>query len=214
MGVRRGWRLFGAVVSGAAIVLAGCTSNGKPSATTSELSDRGNSIYQGVGLTPAQPRPQFTLTDTAGKPFKFGSQTAGKPTVLYFGYTNCPDVCPTTLADIANGLRAVPAAIRAATQVVFVTTDVKRDSSAVLKAYLAKFDPGLPNRFVGLTGSQEQIDAAQVAAHVTLAADDGQQHSAEVLLYGSDDYARVAFLQSNDEAAQVAHDLPLVAGIK
>jgi protein SCO1/2 len=134
--------------------------------------------------------------------------------VLYFGYTNCPDVCPTTLADIANGLRAVPAAIRAATQVVFVTTDVKRDSSAVLKAYLAKFDPGLPNRFVGLTGSQEQIDAAQVAAHVTLAADDGQQHSAEVLLYGSDDYARVAFLQSNDEAAQVAHDLPLVAGIK
>jgi protein SCO1/2 len=210
-------------VVGAAVlavaVLAGCSSGGsKPSASVSasasELNDHTDQTYSGLGLTPPQPRPQFTLTDTADKQVKFSTLTDGKPTILYFGYTNCPDVCPTTMADIAIALRTVPTAVRDATQVVFVTTDVKRDKPAVLKAYLAKFDPGLPNKFIGLTGTQAQIDAAQAAAHVTLAEDEGQTHSAQVLLYGSDDYARVAFLQSNDESAQIAHDLPLVATTK
>jgi protein SCO1/2 len=195
--------------------LAACGASGgaaQPSQSKpSELTDHTDATYAGLGLTPAQPRPAFTLTDTSGRPYRFGTATAGKPTLLYFGYTHCPDVCPTTLADIALALQAVPASIRQQTQVVFVTTDIKRDTPVVLKRYLAQFDPGLPNPFVGLTGSQPQIDAAQVAAHVTLAQDDGQTHSAEVLLYGSDDYARVAFLQSTDETAQISHDLTLVA---
>ncbi|MDQ2839029.1 MAG: SCO family protein [Actinomycetota bacterium] len=198
-------------------LLAGCSSGGSAGSaapSASQLNNHTDPTYSGLGLTPAQPRPQFTLIDTAGKPYRFGAVTAGKPTLLYFGYTHCPDVCPTTLADITQALQSVPAALRSATQVVFVTTDVKRDTSKVLGDYLAKFDPGLPNRFVGLTGTQSQVDAAQVAAHVTLAEDEGQTHSAQVLLYGSDDYARVAFLQSNDEAAQIAHDLPLVTGTK
>jgi protein SCO1/2 len=207
----------------AALSAAGCASSGSggptgasstASAVRSELNDHTDSTYQGLGLTPPQPRPQFTLTDTAGRQFRFGAETAGKPTLLFFGYTTCPDVCPTTLADIAQGLSQVPEEVRKQTQVVFVTTDVKRDTAAVLKSYLAKFDPGLPNRFIGLRGTQSEIDAAQVAAHVTLAEDEGQTHSSEVLLYGTDDYARVAFLQSNNEAAQVAHDLPLVADTK
>jgi protein SCO1/2 len=205
-----------AVVLGCAVAVSGCTGNGKADSapTRAELNGHTDGTYQGVGLTPPQPRPQFTLIDTAGKPFKFGTDTAGKPTLLFFGFTNCPDVCPTTLADIANGLRAVPDTLRAATHVVFVTTDVKRDTAKVIAAYLRHFDPDLPNKFIGLYGSQAQIDAAQVAAHVTLAEDDGQTHSAQVLLYGSDDYARVSFIQSNNEAEQIAHDLPLVAGIK
>jgi protein SCO1/2 len=218
------FRAAGAALAVLAVLsAAGCGSSGSggstgasstASAVRSELNDHTDSTYQGLGLTPPQPRPQFTLTDTAGRKFRFGAETAGKPTLLFFGYTTCPDVCPTTLADIANGLRQVPAEIRKQTQVVFVTTDVKRDTAAVLKSYLAKFDPGLPNRFIGLRGTQSEIDAAQVAAHVTLAEDEGQTHSSQVLLYGTDDYARVAFLQSNNEAAQVAHDLPLVADIK
>lgn len=199
-------------------LLAGCSSGAgtpaTPSSSTSELTDHSDTSFAGLGLTPAQPRPQFSLTDSSGKQYHFGTATAGKPTLLYFGYTHCPDVCPTTLADIADALRAVPAPLRARTQVVFVTTDVKRDTVPVLAEYLSKFDPGLPNHFVGLTGTQSQVDAAQVAAHVTLAEDEGQTHSAEVLLYGTDDYARVAFLESNDQARQIAHDLALVAGSK
>lgn len=204
-------------IAAGVLLVTGCSSGkAQPtaSATRGELNDHTDQTYSGLGLTPPQPRPQFTLTDEAGKAFKFGSVTAGKPTLLYFGYTNCPDVCPTTLADIATALRRVPANVRAATQVVFVTTDVKHDTAPVLKSYLSKFDVGLANKFIGLTGTQAGIDAAQAAAHVTLAQDGGQTHSAQVLLYGADDYARVAFLQSNDEAGQVVHDLPLVADIK
>ena len=204
-------RRLAAVVAAVAVVAAACSS-GAAAPQPSELHDKPTGgRYQGFGLVPPQPRPSFTLTDTSGKSYAFGRATAGKPTLLYFGYTHCPDVCPTTMADIGQALRTVPSDIQRRTQVVFVTTDVKRDTGPVMAAWLAHFDTDLPNRFVGLTGTQAQIDAAQAAAHVQLAEDEGQQHSADVLLYGSDDYARVQYLQSTNEADQIGHDLPLVA---
>ena len=204
-------RRLAAVVLAVAVVAAACSS-GAAAPQPSELHDKPTGgRYQGFGLVPPQPRPSFTLTDTSGKSYAFGRATAGKPTLLYFGYTHCPDVCPTTMADIGQALRTVPSDIQRRTQVVFVTTDVKRDTGPVMAAWLAHFDTDLPNRFVGLTGTQAQIDAAQAAAHVQLAEDEGQQHSADVLLYGSDDYARVQYLQSTNEADQIGHDLPLVA---
>ena len=204
-------RRLAAVVAAVGVMAAACSS-GAAAPRPSELHDKPTGgVYQGFGLVPPQPRPSFTLTDTSGKSYAFGRATAGKPTLLYFGYTHCPDVCPTTMADIGQALRTVPSDIQRRTQVVFVTTDVKRDTGPVLAAWLAHFDTELPNRFVGLTGTQGQIDAAQAAARVQLAEDEGQQHSAEVLLYGSDDYARVQYLQSTNEADQIRHDLPLVA---
>lgn len=204
-------RRLAAVVAAVGVMAAACSS-GAAAPRPSELHDKPTGgVYQGFGLVPPQPRPSFTLSDTSGKSYAFGRATAGKPTLLYFGYTHCPDVCPTTMADIGQALRTVPSDIQRRTQVVFVTTDVKRDTGPVLAAWLAHFDTELPNRFVGLTGTQGQIDAAQAAARVQLAEDEGQQHSAEVLLYGSDDYARVQYLQSTNEADQIRHDLPLVA---
>lgn len=201
-----------AALTGAALLAAcssGSTRQGSPS--MSELNDNRNvGPYDGFGLTPPQPRPSFALTDTAGKKFLF-SQTAGHPTLLYFGYTHCPDVCPTTMADIGQALRRVPKAVQALTYVVFVTTDVKRDTGPVIAAWLRHFDSGLPRQFVGLTGSQAQIDAAQAAAHIPLAEDGGALHAADVVLYGADDYAHVKYLQSDNEADQMAHDLPLIA---
>jgi len=188
-------------------LLAGCT----PSKSHKGLTDTTKvGRYQGAGLVPPQPRPSFTLTDTSGQPFAFGQATAGKPTLLYFGYTHCPDICPTTMADIAQAVGSLSAEQKAKVQVVFVTTDVKQDTGPVIQAWLSKFDPGLPNRFIGLYGTQAQIDAAQASAHVMLAEDEGQQHAANVLLYGSDDYAHVEYLQSDNESDQMAHDLPLV----
>ena len=199
-----------ALVGALGLALVGCSSgHGKPQ--PSDLNDQLKvGKYQGAGLDPPRPRPSFTLTDTSGKPFSFSS-TAKHPTLLYFGYTNCPDVCPTTMADIAQAVGELPTALRAKTQVAFVTTDVKHDTGPVIAAWLRHFDTALPNRFIGLTGSQGQIDAAQAAAHVVLAEDGGQTHAADVLLYGADDYAHVKYLQSDNEADQIAHDLPLVA---
>lgn len=199
----------------ALVAVAGCSSSGSTkthSAKPSQLVGAAGTAsgFQGMGLDPAQPRPSFTLTDTKGQLFPFAQKTGGHPTLLFFGYTNCPDVCPTTLFDISAALRTLPQAVQKETYVVFVTTDVKRDTGPVLAKWLANFTTGVSAQFVGLRGTQVQIDAAQTAAHITLAEDDGQTHSAQVLLYGSDDYARVTYLQSTNEQQQIAHDLPLV----
>jgi protein SCO1/2 len=166
--------------------------------------------YRGLQLDPAQPRPAFTLTDTDGRRYDFAARTRGRPTFLYFGYTHCPDVCPTTMADVAAALRSVPDRLRQAAQVVFVTTDPKRDTGAVLARWLRQFDGDLPNRFVGLTGRPSELVAAQVAARVPVASDEGQTHSAEVLLYGTDDYARVVYLEGSTPE-DMQHDLPAAA---
>jgi protein SCO1/2 len=201
-------RVLAGLLAVLALVLAGCSSS---SSSTGLNSSQGGGTYDGVGLTPPQPRPSFTLTDTTGAPFNFAQATAGKPTFLYFGYTHCPDVCPTTMADIGLALQKVPADIRSQTQVVFVTTDIADDTGPVIASWLKAFDTGDANPFIGLYGTQAQIDQAQAAAHVFLASDNGQQHSAKVLLYGADDYARVSYLQSDNESVAMTHDLPLVA---
>lgn len=201
-------------VLAALVLLAGCSGSSGDAASPSPSELIGGSSsgpYQGFGMDPAQPRPSFVLTDDRGARFDFAAQTGGHPTLLYFGYTNCPDICPTTMADIRIALTKQPAALQKQTYVVFVTTDVKRDTGPVMRQWLANFDHGVHAHFVGLRGTQAQIDAAQAAAHIPLAEDDGQTHSARVLLFGSDNYARVAYTQSDNEAQQIAHDLPLVA---
>jgi protein SCO1/2 len=198
-----------------AATLTGCSSSPSTPPKPAQLNDRINSSgpYQGVGLDPAQPRPSFTLTDTSGQPFAFQQRTAGHPTLLFFGYTNCPDVCPATMADVHIALTKLPQSLQQKVYVVFVSTDVQRDTAAVLTKWLGNFDQGVGATFVGLRGTQQEIDAAQASAHVTVAEDGGQTHSAAVLLFGADDYARVVYPQSTDEAQQMAHDLPLVAGV-
>jgi protein SCO1/2 len=206
-----------AAVVAAAVMLTGCTSSSNSpatdgSASASQLNDQSGNTgngFEGLGITPPEPRPTFTLTDASGKPFSFGIQTAGHPTLLYFGYTNCPDICPETMADVGLALRALPASVQKVTYVVFVTTDIKRDTGPVMKQWLSNFSNGASATWVGLRGTQAQIDFAQTAAHVTVAEDDGQTHSAVVKMYGADDYARVEYPQSTNEQQLIQHDLPL-----
>lgn len=95
----------------------------------------------------------FTLTTHEGRPFS-SEALAGRPYVLFFGFTNCPDVCPTTLLEMSNHLEALgPDADRLS--VLFVSIDPERDSAEHLKAYLASFD----RRIIGLTGNPVEIAA-------------------------------------------------------
>jgi protein SCO1/2 len=200
----------------AALVLAGCaSSHADPAPKASGLNDQISSSgkYAGFQLTPPYPRPSFTLTDASGKPFPFATATAGHPTLLFFGYTSCPDICPATMADIGQAVKRSAVALQRDTYVVFVSTDVRHDTGPVIARWLRNFDAGTHAHFVGLRGTQSQIDAAQAAAHTMLAEDGGQTHSTQVLLYGSDDYARDSFIYNNNgEQQQIEHDLPLVAG--
>lgn len=106
------------------------------------------------------PLPDVALTGTRGHQVGLRAAAAGKVTLLYFGYTNCPDLCPTTMADVALGLRRLPATLRSDVRVVFVTTDPARDSPSALGHWLARFDPS----FVGLTGDPDALVAAQLKA--------------------------------------------------
>jgi protein SCO1 len=167
-------------------------------------------VYAGFDLAEPYRRPSFTLTDATGAAYDFKAQTAGRPTLLFFGYTNCPDVCPTTMANVAVALRRLDPAVVGDLQVVFVTTDPAFDTPAVLDEYLGRFDADLPAPFIGLTGDQEAIDQAQLATGVPLAEEDGRLHSSLLLLYGSDDEAHVAF-DAGNTPQDIAADLGKVA---
>jgi protein SCO1 len=203
-------RLLAAAAVLGTVALSGCTASSQAASPAISAEPTPQGTYRGLELDPAQPRPTFTLTDTTGKPYDFAARTRGLPTLLFFGYTHCPDVCPTTMAGTAAALRGTPEPLRDRVQVVFVTTDPARDTGKVLAAWLRNFDPDLTRKFVGLTGSVAQVEAAQAAAKVPVATENGQTHPAEQLLYGTDDYARVAFV-SGSSPDDLRHDLPLVA---
>jgi len=96
----------------------------------------------------------FTLTDQDGRRVTAGD-FAGRTHLVFFGFTHCPDVCPTTLQQIGDVLRALGPKGKD-TKALFIAVDPERDTPAALKAYLASFDP----RIVGLTGTPEEIAAA------------------------------------------------------
>ena len=150
----------------AALLLTGCgagtASVAAPAATPA--------AFHGVEPDPVPDRPDFVLRTTSGERYSFRERTAGRPTLLYFGYTNCPDECPTAMADVAAALRSTPAELREDVEVVFVTTDPARDTPQILRAWLDKFS----QEYVGLVGTQAEVDAAQTALGIPAAKKGGQ----------------------------------------
>lgn len=123
----------------AALALSGCT----PSTPT----------FQNTDITGADFGKNFTLTDHTGKTRSL-SDYQGKVVLIFFGFTQCPDVCPTTLAELSEVMKKLGSDADRV-QVLFITVDPERDTQTVLGQYVPAFDP----RFVGLTGSVEQIAA-------------------------------------------------------
>jgi protein SCO1/2 len=140
----------------------------------------------------------FSLIDQDGRPVT-DADFKGKYRLVYFGYTFCPDVCPTDVAYAAKGLKAYEASRpdRAArVQPIFITVDPERDDPAALKAFVSAFHP----RLIGLTGTRAQIDAAKKAygiyARKVETSDPGNylvDHFAVFYLFGPDG-APIAFL--------------------
>lgn len=100
----------------------------------------------------------FTLTDHTGRKFT-EANLLGHYSVIYFGYTFCPDVCPTELQDLSRALDLLPAETLAKIQPLFITVDPERDTADVMARYVKAFHPKL----IGLTGTPEQIAAAEKA---------------------------------------------------
>ena len=166
--------------------------------------------YRGGLVVPPLPKPRFTLTDTSGAPFDFWSNTQGVVTLLFFGYTSCPDECPLHVENVRLGLDKLPASARTRVQMVFVTTDPDRDTPQQLRAWLDRFD----KRFIGLTGSEAEVEAAQREAGVPVARKavrDGRAYSVGhanfVLAYTRDNLAHVIY-PGGVVQQDWAHDLP------
>lgn len=110
--------------------------------------------FQGIDITGADYAGQLSLPDADGR-LRTLADFKGKVVVVFFGYTQCPDVCPTTMAELAQVKKAL-GKDGERVQGVFVTVDPERDTAAILKAYMASFDPS----FVALRGTPEQTTAA------------------------------------------------------
>ena len=195
---------FHALFSVVALGMLACT-QGEPQA----ISPNG---FLGAELPEPVSKPNFTFTDSKGRPFPFVARTAGKVTLLFFGYTHCPDVCPVHLANIAAVLDKLPDDIQRNVMMVFVTTDPERDSLPVLDAWVKGFHP----TFIGLTASDSVLTAAQQMVRVYPAERDTVRnasggytvgHSATVIAYTRDGMGRVMY-PFGTRQRDWAHDLP------
>lgn len=166
-----------------------------------------------VTLDTPDTKPHLTLTDQNGHSYDLVRQTAGHPTLLYFGYTHCPDVCPTTMADIAQAAHKMPAADRRELHVVFVSTDPSRDTPRRLKQWLGSIDPS----FTGLTGNFAAVQKAARTLGVGIAAPvkhkDGSEtvsHGAQVFAFSPKDDKAHLFYTSGTSEQRYASDLPKI----
>ncbi len=206
-------RRVNVAIAGAAMVLAAsaCGSSSGSTATAGPQA-RATVSLAGRPLTPAVVAPTTHLIDTNGSPFDVRSETAGRLTFVFFGYTHCPDVCPTTVADIAAALNQQTPAVRARTTLVFVTTDPDRDSPQIIRQWLNQFDAS----FIGLTGNWTDIAGYATALGLPTIrpeqAPDGSwtvEHVSQVTAFSPDGTARVGYL-ANATVANYSHDIPLL----
>jgi protein SCO1 len=162
---------------------------------------------------PPRAAPDFSLQGSNAAPLRL-SGYRGKVVALGFGYTSCPDVCPTTLADLAKARRKLGAAA-GDFQVVYVTVDPQRDSAAVLRTYLTSFDP----TFVGATGTTAELAQVRKAYGIQTSRTDRPgnpptyfvHHSSSVYLIDRAGNLR-AMMPFGVSADDMAHDVKALLG--
>lgn len=157
------------------------------------------------------PKPDLVLTDGHGQRFDLRRETDGYLTLLFFGYTWCPDICPVHMANLAAVMKTLRPTVRERIRVVFVTTDPDRDTPERLGTWLANFDP----TFIGLTGDTAVVNEAQRALYLPLPQIGEPDstgaylvgHAAAILAFTPDNQAR-AMYPFGIRQADWAHDLP------
>ena len=186
-----------ALSASAALGLASCSKQAAPQ-------------FNGIDITGAEYARELALPDVDGRQRSL-ADFKGKVTVVFFGYTQCPDVCPTTMLELAEVKKAL-GADGARVQGVFVTVDPERDTPEVLKAYVNNFSPD----FVALRGSLDQTKAAAKAFKVYFAKVPGNtegsytvDHTAGSYVFDAQGKVRL-FTRYGTGAEALKHDLQLL----
>lgn len=189
-----------------ALVMLGLLASCAPGSPPARVED-----LKGPRLTRGMPRPDIALVRADGSPFDFRKETQGHLTFLFFGYTNCPDVCPLHMANLAAAMRGLSPDIRRDMQVIFVTTDPARDTPEKLGAWLAHFD----STFVGLRGDSASLATLQRSMGMPIPVRDGLlpdssdyaiAHGAHLWAFTPDDSAHVIYpmgIQRDDLASDI-----------
>lgn len=191
-------------------LLLTATVAGMLSLTACDRLGGGPVAFKNIDISGADYGRDWSLPDLDGKPRTL-ADFAGKVTVVFFGYTQCPDVCPATLAELA----AVKAALGAdgqRLQGVFITVDPERDTPEVLRAYMDAFDPS----FVALRGDAEQTLTAAKAFKVYFAKSPGatetsytMDHTAGSYVFDAQGQLRL-FARYGSGAETLTHDLKIL----
>ncbi|WP_059010205.1 SCO family protein [Streptomyces specialis] len=184
-----------------ALALAACGSDGGDDGGDGDHAHDGSAAEvsggggedEGTVLDQPFDKPELVLTDTNGDPYDFVAETAGHATLLYFGYTHCPDICPLTMSNIAVAAATLSEEQRADLRVVFVTTDPERDTPESLGAWLQAQDPD----FTGLTGDFATVQEAARALGVHIEPSYEDENGEIVSTHGTQ---VVAFLPTDDKA--------------
>jgi len=144
------------------LLISGCTA--APSGPTGQRNADPAGYTGGSSLPEPYSMPEISLTDTSGRPYNLATTPSKPVTLLFFGYTNCPDVCITVLSDVALTLQRLAPADRDQIQFIFITTDPARDKEKQIRRYLDRFN----SSFVGLTGPLPMIKRAATQVGVDI----------------------------------------------
>lgn len=193
----------------AALMLASCGEKGGDGVQQMVLTPA-QSKFQNTDLTGLGYAKDFALTDHHGKPRTL-ADFKGKAVVVFFGFTHCPDVCPTTMAEMASVMQELgPLADKV--QVLFITVDPERDTAELLSKYVPAFDP----RFLGMVGSKEQTEKVAAEFKVFFQKVPGKEpgsytmdHTAGSYVFDPQGRIRL-FIRHGQGAAPIVHDLKML----
>ncbi|WP_442783415.1 SCO family protein [Collimonas fungivorans] len=204
-------RVIPVVVAGLLTALSLTACGDKPAGGGQEMTlSPANSAFTNTDVTGLGYARDFALTDHTGKPRTLADYK-GKAVVVFFGYTQCPDVCPTTMVEMANVMKELgPQASKV--QVLFVTVDPERDTQELLSKYVPAFDPS----FVGLYGDQAATDKVAKEFRVFYQKVPGKtpgsytmDHTAGSYVFDPEGHIRL-FVRHGQGPDPIAHDLKLL----
>ncbi|MDC0768406.1 SCO family protein [Streptomyces sp. HD] len=207
-----------ALLAAATLTLSACGNGDDSAQPVTVVSEEAGSDKAAIVLDKPFEKPDLVLSDTNGKKYDLRKETQGKPTLIYFGYTNCPDVCPLTMNNLAVAKKQLSKAEQDELRVVFVTTDPERDTAPALGKWLKGIDP----QVVGLTGAFDTIQAGARTLGISIEPPHKDKNGKMVSTHGTQ---VVAFSPKTDkgyvlytedaEVADYTKDLPkLIKGEK
>lgn len=208
-------RVVWAVLAALAVLLGGCTQVDAGPGSNAIIVGGDDDGYHGSALgDQAYVVPNLQLTADDGKAFSLAETPEAPLTLVFFGYTHCPDICQIQMATLASALKRLDAEERAQVEVAFVTTDPARDTGVVLRDYLDQFDP----EFMGLTGDLDTITAigeklgVYVSRGVKLPGG-GYEVDHSTPIVAVNDHGRAPLVWTQDtSASQIADDIVRLLG--